>query len=181
MHLVAGDGLEPQPFELHRHAVPVAEGAVVARPRISARADILAGRVADVVLEPVLARRPERVQAEPQHVRRFVPDGVRHPGVELGAVVPAAIAHDAVVVGGRIGEEVEVRGHGLVWRVVLAGLDGAVGRAETDVAIAGTEGAGHGSIAGVDRVVVPVRLAARRGGDIDLGLRLLARSGSHRN
>ena len=168
VHLVGADQLEPEAAPLGGDAVAVAERTIVAGSRVPAGAGVLADRVANVVIESVLPGRPDRVHAKAQDLGRLVPDGVGQAGVELGPVVASGIAHDAVVVAWRIGEEVEVRRHRLVRRVVLAQLQGSERRADADIAVARGEGASHRGVCWIDRVVASVRLAARGSGDVDL-------------
>src|SRR5262249_13723973 len=104
------------------HAEGVAERAIIAEiPPYSAaaRAIGLAAGIQAVVASPVLAGRNQRVEGEAAPLGRFIPDRMGEPRIELRAVVPAGVAHDAVVVAYRRGERVHPRGRELVGRVGL--------------------------------------------------------------
>jgi len=72
---------------------PVAAGAVR-----------LAARDMELSLDRFCPGELKRIDAEAAHIRRFVPRCMRKPGVELGAVIAAGVAHDAVVVADGGGE-----------------------------------------------------------------------------
>ena len=68
---------------------------------------------------------------------------MREPGIELGAIVPAAVAHDAVVVAHGSGERVHARSRQLVGRVGLSELEGAEVSRDAEEAVARTERSEH--------------------------------------
>src|SRR5262249_7517086 len=128
------------------HAEGVAERAIIAEiPPYSAaaRAIGLAAGIQAVVASPVLAGRNQRVEGEAAPLGRFVPDRMGEPRIELRAVVPAGVAHDAVVVAYGGGERVHPGGRELVGRVGLAELQGAEAARHAEEAVARGERALH--------------------------------------
>src|ERR1700687_2683271 len=93
-----------------------------ARRRASTLKKIAIGKIA-VVLGEVLAWRDQRAELEAIEDRRFIPNRVSYPEIELGAVVSARVAHDRIIIAKGSRERIH-RGRGfLVRRIGLAGLD----------------------------------------------------------
>src|SRR4029077_3743809 len=101
------------------------EVAAAAPRRRAVTLEEVAVRIIAVVLRIVLAWRDQRTKLETIEDRRFIPNRMVHPPIELGPVVAAGIAHDGIIVAERPRERIHRGGGLLVRRIALAGLDRA--------------------------------------------------------
>src|SRR5882762_4276230 len=92
-------------------------------------------------------------------------------GIEFGAIVPAGVAHDAVVVAHRGRERIHARGRQLVGGVGLAELEGAEAPSDSEVAIARPERTEH-LVVDVPLGSLVHRAGSRSRSHVDLGFHL---------